>query len=240
MRIKIVLSAFLIFTTTSLFAQTINQNTGWFLFLNSTKFNDKWGMHFDLQLRSEDKWDGLRNLLVRPGVTYYINKNSNATLGYLFTQTYLPNDILVGAASLKNTLTEHRIWQQYIYSHQPWKGAALSHRFRLEQRFIERQTDDLFSQRLRYFFRLIQPLQKQEGAFTKGVFAALQNELFFNIQNKEKVNGSLFDQNRAYLAVGYRVSKGFDVEAGYLNQSINGASRNTVNNVAQLALYTRF
>ncbi|RZK55948.1 MAG: DUF2490 domain-containing protein [Pedobacter sp.] len=237
---KIFLAAFFCLLTSSLFAQTVNQSTGWFLFLNSTKFNDKWGMHFDLQLRSEDKWDGLRNLLVRPGVTYYINKNSNATLGYLFTQTYLPNDILVGAAPLKNTLTEHRIWQQYIYSHQPWKGATLSHRFRLEQRFIERQTDDLFSQRLRYFFRLVQPLQKQEATFTRGGFVALQDELFFNIQNKDDLNGSVFDQNRAYLAAGYRFSKKLDVELGYLNQAINGRTSNTINNVVQVAVYTRF
>lgn len=222
------------------YAQTINQNTGWFMFLNSTKFNDKWGMHFDLQVRTEDDWDQVKNLLVRPGITYYINKNSNATLGYLFTQTNLPSDILVGAAPLKNTLTEHRIWQQYIYNHQPWKGAALSHRFRLEQRFIERQTDDLFSQRFRYFFRLVQPLQKQEGAFTKGVFAAIQNETFFNIQNKEKLNGKVFDQNRAYLAMGYRFSKKADIELGYLNQAIKGSAQNTVNNAVQLAIYTRF
>jgi hypothetical protein len=72
------------------------------------------------------------------------------------------------------------------------------------------------------------------------MFAALQNELFFNVQNKKQLNGSLFDQNRAYLALGYRVSKSFDIEAGYLNQAIKGANANTVNNVAQLALYTRF
>lgn len=222
------------------YAQTINQNTGWFMFLNSTKFNDKWGMHFDLQVRTEDDWDQVKNLLVRPGITYYINKNSNATLGYLFTQTNLPSDILVGAAPLKNTLTEHRIWQQYIYNHQPWKGAALSHRFRLEQRFIERPTDHLFSQRFRYFFRLVQPLQKQEGAFTKGVFAAIQNETFFNIQNKEKLNGKVFDQNRAYLAMGYRFSKKADIELGYLNQAIKGSAQNTVNNAVQVAIYTRF
>lgn len=240
MRIKIILAVFLSFTTTSLLAQTINQNTGWFMFLNSTKFSDKWGMHFDLQLRTQNNWDGIRHLLIRPGVTYYINKNSNATLGYLYTPTFLQDDILVGGGTLKTTLIEHRIWQQYIYNHQPWKGATLSHRLRLEQRFIERQTDDLFSQRFRYFFRLVQPLQKQEGAFTKGVFAALQNELFFNLKNKEQLNGSLFDQNRAYLAVGYRFSKAFDVEAGYLNQTINGANNNIMNNVAQLALYTRF
>lgn len=240
MKIKIVLAALLSFIATSLFAQTINQNTGWLFLMNTTKFNDKWGMHFDLQLRSEDDWKNVRNLLVRPGVTYYINKNSNATLGYLFTQTYLPDLIILGIGNPKKALTEHRIWQQYIYNHQPWKGATLSHRFRLEQRFIERQTDDLFSQRLRYFVRLVQPLQKQEGAFSKGMFVALQNELFFNIQNKDQLNGSLFDQNRAYLAVGYRVSKSFDIEAGYMNQSINGADRNTMNNVAQVALYTRF
>lgn len=241
---KILLAAVLSIFTTLLHAQTINQNTGWFMFLNSTKFNDKWGMHFDLQVRSEDNWNRVRNILVRPGLTYYINKNSNATLGYLYTPTLLATKIsyidAAGNSFAKGSLTEHRIWQQYIYNHQPWKGAALSHRLRLEQRFIERQTDDLFSQRFRYFFRLIQPLQKQEGAFTKGVFAALQNELFLNIQNKDQLNGSLFDQNRAYLAVGYRVSKAFDVEAGYLNQTIKGASRNTMNNVAQLALYTRF
>jgi hypothetical protein len=233
---KIVLVAFMSVLTSLLHAQTINQNSGWFFLLNSTKFNDKWGLHFDLQVRSQDSWDGVRHLLVRPGLTYFINKNSNATVGYLYTPTYLP----AAGASPKITLTEHRIWQQYIYNHQPWKGASLGHRFRLEQRFIERQTDDLFSQRLRYFFRLVQPLQKQEGAFTKGVFAALQNELFFNLQNKDELNGSFFDQNRAYLAVGYRFSKAFDIEAGYLNQAVKGSSANTMNNIAQLALYTRF
>lgn len=241
---KIVLAAFLSVFASSLYAQTVNQNTGWFMFLNSTKFNDKWGLHFDLQVRSDNNWNRVRNVLVRPGLTYYINKNSNATLGYLYTPTILATKVNYidadGNSISKGSITEHRIWQQYIYNQQPWKGAALSHRLRLEQRFIERTTDDLFSQRFRYFFRLVQPLQKQEGAFTKGMFAALQNELFFNLQNKEQLNGSLFDQNRAYLAVGYRVSKSFDIEAGYLNQAIKGANANTVNNVAQLALYTRF
>ena len=72
------------------------------------------------------------------------------------------------------------------------------------------------------------------------MFVALQNEFFLNLQNKDELNGSTFDQNRAYLAVGYRFSKAFDVEAGYLNQAVKGASVNTMNNAVQLALYTRF
>ncbi len=237
---RLLILAFSLVFYTSARAQNVTQNSGWFMFLNSTKFNDKWGLHLDVQVRTHDSWDGVRNVLIRPGVTYYINQKSNATLGYLYTPTLLNNGKILGGLALKNTLTEHRIWQQYIYNHKPWANANLTHRFRLEQRFIERQNDELFLQRLRYFVRLVQPLQQQEGSFNKGVFAALQNELFFNLQNKHELNGSTFDQNRAYLAVGYRFAKALDIEVGYLNQAIKGASSNTTNNAVQLALYTRF
>lgn len=216
------------------FAQHVNQNSGWLLFLNSTKLNEKWGLHLDVQVRTADDWDGVRNVLFRPGATYYLNKNSNATVGYLFTNTFLKQD---GAAD--NTLTEHRIWEQYIFTHKI-KSVFSQHRFRLEQRFIETSGDDVFAQRLRYFFRFVLPLTTEKESFIEGPFVALQNELFFNIQNKAKLNGALFDQNRAYGAVGYRFSKRFDIEAGYLNQFINGRLANTTNNAIQLAFYTRF
>lgn len=216
------------------FSQHINQNTGWLFFLNSTKLSDKWGLHLDVQLRSKDNWDGVQNFLFRPGATYYINKNSNATVGYLLANTYVKAE---GAAS--NTLTEHRIWEQYIYTHKI-KPIYAQHRFRLEQRFIETAGGDIFAQRLRYFVRFVLPLTEAKSPFVEGPFVALQNELFFNLQNKDKLNGEVFDQNRAYGAAGYRFSKRFDVEAGYLNQFINGRIRNTTNNVIQLALYTRF
>jgi len=216
------------------FTQTLRQNSGWLMFLNSNRFNDKWGLHLDVQLRTADDWDGVRNFLFRPGAIYYINKNSNATLGYLLANTYVKQE---GPAD--NTLTEHRIWEQYIRTHKI-KSVYAQHRFRLEQRFIETAGDDVFSQRFRYFFRFVLPLVKAKEAFVKGPFVALQNESFFNVQNKGKLNGELFDQNRAYGAAGYRFSKKFDIEAGYLNQFINGAASNTTNNVVQLAFYTRF
>ena len=216
-------------------AQTQIQNSGWLFLMNSTKFNDKWGMHMDVQLRTNDDWDGLRNLLIRPGLTYYINENSDVTLGYLYTPTFLHLD---GIA--KSSITEHRIWQQYIYKHK-LAGVNVSHRFRLEQRFVERISgDNFFAQRARYFIRGIIPLQKSAGAFEKGVFVALQNELFLNVQAKGELNGHMFDQNRAYGAAGYRFSKKLDVELGYMNQSLRGSENNTSNNIVQLAVYTRF
>ncbi|SMC77827.1 DUF2490 domain-containing protein [Pedobacter africanus] len=222
------------FLTLNAFSQTRQQHSGWLFILNSTKFNDKWGAHLDVQLRSEDNWDGLRNFLFRPGVTYYIDKNSNATLGYLLANTYLSLDGLKD-----NTLTEHRIWEQYILTHKI-KTLNIQHRFRLEQRFMETNQADVFAQRLRYFFRFVLPIGQKQETFTKGPFVALQNELFFNVQNKSKLNNHFFDQNRAYGALGYRFSKSFDLEAGYMNQATKGTTNNTMNNIVQLAVYTRF
>ncbi|RZK83141.1 MAG: DUF2490 domain-containing protein [Pedobacter sp.] len=216
-------------------AQTIHQNSGWLFLMNITKFNDKWGMHFDLQIRTQNEWEGVRNLLVRPGITYYINKNSDVTLGYLLTPTFINAE-----GVLKNTLTEHRIWEQYIYKHKI-NAVNVSHRFRLEQRFIERNApEDLFSQRLRYFVRFIIPIKSGKESFEKGFFAALQNEVFLNVQHKNELNGSIFDQNRAYGATGYRFNKKIDLEAGYMNQSVKGLGQNTSNHIIQLAFYTRF
>lgn len=230
------LFSFLLFILNGkLSAQTQHQNTGWFMFLNNTKFNDKWGLQFDLQVRSVDDWSNVRNTLVRPAIQYFINDQNNVALGYLWQTT---QNRLNGNSN--NFLHEHRIFEQYIFNHR-LKSIYASHRFRVEQRFIGRANDDdVFSQRFRYFFRFIQPIKKTEAAFTNGVFVALQNEIFLNIQNKHQLNNSFFDQNRLYMASGYRFSKKIDLEVGYMNQAVKNISNHTNNNIIQLAVYTRF
>jgi len=219
----------------AIMAQTTTQNSGWLFLMSSHKFSEKWGSHLDVQFRSADEWGHLRNFMFRPGVTYFINDKNDLTLGYLLNTTHVKPD-----AADDYTLLEHRIWEQYIFKHKI-AGLSGSHRFRLEQRFIERYGDDqLFSQRFRYFFRFIVPLKKQTNAFEKGPFAAIQNEVFLNLQNKDELNTKVFDQNRAYGALGYRFHKKLDAELGYMNQLSKGAQRNTMNNILQLAIYSRF
>lgn len=217
---------------TTAYSATNQQQMGWSGWFNSHRLSEQWGYVSDIQLRSSDDWDEAQNLLLRPGITYFLDNRRNLTLGYAWIGTLNnPGDNLV----------EHRIWQQYIHS-QSWSRAAITHRVRLEQRFVERQnsSDRLFSQRLRYFLRSVVPLQDDQSNFTSGPFVALQNELFFNIQHDENVNGKLFDQNRLLLAVGYRLSRRYDVELGYLNQFVNGRVDDTMNHVVQFGLYSRF
>ncbi len=213
----------------------VKEQTGWFAMFGSARLSERFGLHLDAQLRTADRWEQTRNVLVRPGLTYFFTNRHQLTAGYAHITTFTN---LTGIPD--NTLTEHRIWQQYLYV-QPIGKTMLSHRFRLEQRFAESGAgNEIFSQRLRYFARAVIPIANTDSAsFKKGLFAAIQDEVFINVQNKDDLNGKLFDQNRLYLAGGYRISPKADIEAGYLNQYISGRNINTTNHVFQLALYLR-
>lgn len=214
-------------------AQNVQQQSGWGAFFHSQKLSNKTGLHLDAQFRSADDLAYVRNVLIRPGFTYFFDAKKNATLGYAFILTNL-------GSTINNDLIEHRIWQQFIIT-TPIGKIPLVNRFRLEQRFIETSTTDIFSQRIRYFARAVIPFQKQAtNKFSRGAFLALQNEIFLHIQNKDLLNNKLFDQNRTYLALGYRLNETMDLETGYLNQHIKGTVNTTTNHVLQLALYTRF
>ncbi len=69
---------------------------------------------------------------------------------------------------------------------------------------------------------------------------ALQNEVFVNIQHKERASNSFWDQNRSYVSFGYRFSKKVDAELGYQYIYSKNPDGNLRNNVFQLAVYTDF
>jgi hypothetical protein len=215
-----------------LFGQTKEQ-TAWLSFFNTTKINDHWGLQFDAQFKSADDVKYVRNFLFRSAIAYSFDKKNNVSLGHT---AYVTNSGPVPYISL----TEHRINEQYIHN-ESIKAITFTNRFRLEQRFIEKTpTTNVFSQRFRYFLKVMIPLAKQEANFKRGMFATVQDEIFLNVQNKGLVNGSLFDQNRAYVGIGHRFSSKFDIEVGYMSSFQKRSSIDLRNNVVQLAFFTRF
>ena len=220
-------------------AQT--QFSGWLASFNTFKTGKRTSIHADVQWRSSDEWKHTQTLLLRSGLNVHLDKHFTVTGGYAF----IHNHRMVG--DISGYAPEHRLWEQLLYNHKV-KILSISHRLRLEQRFMaktiiadeELKKDGvLYANRIRYFIRNVFPFQQQK-AFSKGLFAALQNEIFVNIGNKANVNGKWFDQNRLYLALGYRLNPSFDLETGYLNQYINGRNnRFTNNHVWQLAGYLR-
>ncbi len=195
----------------------------------------------DAQLRSSDQLEHVQTFLIRTGINYKLKNNLIATAGYAF----ISNRRVV--ENISGMPIENRLWEQLMVNHN-LGFLPVQQRFRLEQRFLPiselsgselKTTGTSFSNRFRYFTRALLPFSGEKN-FSKGVFGALQNEVFLNFGDKGPVNGKTFDQNRLYLAVGYRIKSNLDLETGYMNQYISGRNKAFANNhIWQLAVYLR-
>jgi len=217
------------------------QFSGWLAAFNTIKAGKKTSIHADVQWRSSDQLKHTQTLLIRPGLNVHLSQEWTVSTGYAFIYNRRNVNNVSGYAP------EHRIWEQLMYQHKI-NTVSVTHRLRLEQRFIAEtsvQNNELkvdgygYANRVRYFIRNIFPFQQQK-TFGRGMFAALQNEVFLNLGNSDATNGKFFDQNRFYLAIGYRLNASYDIEAGYLNQYTSGRNDAFTNNhVVQLAGYIR-
>ncbi|MEX8549042.1 MAG: DUF2490 domain-containing protein [Mucilaginibacter sp.] len=222
----------LLSVTTKTYSQTGTEYTGWLALFHKQKLSGNWGYMFDAQYRTDKQFSNTSTYFVRPGITYDVSKNQIAGAGYAFFGSYKDNE------SSRIYHAENRIWEQYQIDAKIGKS-TLSNRLRLEQRFINMEQGG-FSQRLRYYIRSQIPLVKTDTSFNKGVYLALQNEVFVNVQHKERANGNFLDENRSYVSFGYRFSKKIDAEFGYQFVYSKDRVGNLRNNVFQLAFYTNF
>ncbi len=105
------------------------------------------------------------------------------------------------------------MWQQFSYSFDPlgdWKTAS---RTRLEERSIEGKAD--IGYRLHQMLKFTRPLPLENTSLI------LSDELFLNANSTEWGAASGFDQNRAFIGLGYKLNKHNAFEIGYLNQFVN-------------------
>jgi hypothetical protein len=120
---------------------------------------------------------------------------------------------------------ERRLWQQVLHDQRAGR-VALQHRYRFEERWIERPQlpvggvavapDVAFGLRARYMLRATVPVGLATAAHAPYVVA--YDELFKSVGPHASTN--VVDQNRAYVGVGVRWSRALRGEAGYLNQRI--------------------
>lgn len=224
----IVIIFFLIDARNSL-AQT-TENKAWFFLSHTQEVSRKLNVLADVQVRSSNELKRVQTLLLRGALSYNLNNEHSVALGYVYK-----GDWEEELAKLKYGL-EHRIYQQYLYSHN-LKRTELTVRFRLEQRFVKEEDAFDFSQRLRSFLSFQIPVAANKD-FSKGLYTALQNEVFMNILHSENMNNHFLDQNRSYVSLGYRWNKKIDTEIGYYNWRQKERDGTTVSNVVQLMFTT--
>lgn len=223
----------------SLPAQTLH--SGWVAGFYTIDLTQKAGLIGDVQFRSGNEFSQMQTLLLRGGFQYKFSSRLAGSAGY----AYILHRRAISEVSGYGP--ENRLWEQLIVS-QKIGFVPLTHRFRLEQRFISKSYVEegslkndghVYSNRFRYFVRAIAPFSGEKN-FSRGIFGALQDEVMLQFGDKSGVNGKSFDQNRFYVALGYRFSRKFDLEAGYMNQYVEGRGSAFANNhILQLAGYFR-
>ena len=182
----------------------------WLVYFGNKQFNQKWNLHHEVQYRNYNFIGDLEQLLLRTGLGYTFSENKNNILlgyGYILSENYNQDN------SSKTSASEHRIFQQFI-TKQSINSLSLTHRYRFEQRFVE----DDFKMRFRYFLSLNYPLDKKDL-----LYLSAYNEIFLNTQS------SVFDRNRLYGGLGFKITSNLKFELGYMNQFFENSSRDQLN-----------
>lgn len=180
----------------------------WLIYIGSKQLNSKWNLHHEIQYRNYNTLGDLEQLLIRTGIGYNLGSRSNLLLGY----GYINSENFTGNANDQTTVEEHRIFQQLITKQNIGK-VSLQHRYRFEQRFIESD----FRTRFRYFLSMNVPFGSSK------YYLSAYNEIFLN------GDGNVFDRNRIYGGLGYKLSKGIKLELGYMSQVFETSSRDQIN-----------
>lgn len=184
----------------------------WLIYIGNKEINSKWNIHNEIQYRNYNTIGDLEQLLLRTGLGYNFNEKKNNILlgyGYILSENYINN------TEEKQPINEHRIFQQFT-SKQKIGIVKLNHRYRFEQRFVE--TD--FKMRFRYFLSVNIPFSQKEK---NKLYLSAYNEIFLNSKSE------IFDRNRLYGGIGYKINKKIRFEIGYMNQFFENTNRDQLN-----------
>jgi len=256
---KLLLATLLLSFTSAMIAQKsqsfVNQNA-WVNHTINWSISPKWSIYQEMQWRRNDYFNYPQQTLIRAGLSRDLGNGLSATAGYgyIYTSAY-------GKIPVKSAFTENRTWEQLQQknTHQRFEFTT---RLRLEQRWIEtpgsahinnatyEAHDMIYSNRARFMEKINISLNQKDKPFQNNcVYLSLMDECFASFGSNVTTN--IFDQNRAFVGIGYVVPKLGRLELGYLNQTINKGygsqvedgenriiNKREVNHTLSLALYT--
>lgn len=212
-------------------AQTQHDGGTWLLWLGQGDLSQidpdwkrvRWWL--DVQDRQRDEGASFDAFLFRPGLGWALTPQLTAFVGYA----------LIGSdPASRSSFFEHRAWQQLTWN-LPVEGFTLQSRTRLEERFVEDESET--GLRLREFVKATIPL---DGA--KSRFVSLYNELFVDLNDTDWGQRGGLRQNRAFVGLGWFLddARRYSLEVGYLNQWIDRPASDRVNHLLSLNLFMNF
>ena len=225
---RVVLAGLLLVATTAAGAQapaplrTVDDEpAAWLAFLGLHPLSARWRLQLEAQLRQTEGVRQPQQRLYRTALLRVLGPRLRVGGGYALVRTYPPDEFVADPVPF----TEHRAHQQLDLG-MAAGPVAIDHRYRLEQRFVERlgagadrarRVGWTYTNRARYLLRAT--LAPGGGAPTAGEpYLTAYDELFVGFGRN--VRNNVFDQNRAFVGVGYRWSPVLRAEVGYQNHYV--------------------
>lgn len=174
----------------------------WFAYYGDHAFGkSRWGVHLEGQVRRRDGIVQWQNLVLRPAVNYQANRFLMLSAGYAYVRSYPSNPFA--------PRNEHRIWEQAWLRYRTGR-IAWSSRYRFENRFLEQAGGQYrYENRFRAWQQATVPLSER-------FYVTGYDEVWFYVTPYQA--SSVFDQNRAYVALGFNIKPSWRFETAYMNQ----------------------
>jgi hypothetical protein len=212
MKIKFKLIIILLLALTSqVHAQSRDNYNMWFQYLMSARLTDKSTLTALSQYRSFDLAYDTRLFLVSAYIDYEVAHEVKPAAGFMF--------LVLDSYKSDNTKKERyekRPFQQVTLGGNIGR-TSVSHRFRVEERFISNPND--FIVRLRYLISLRIPFNS--AGEKEKLYGILKDEIRMNVVKEDP-----FDSNRLTAGIGVKVGKNSAIEVAFINQLETGSTSN--------------
>lgn len=214
------LNSMILLISFGLSAQTLEkkvekQTFSLFSFSSTFAISSRWSIISDVQERTFLKPSKQNQLSLRTQVNYILGHNWTAAGGTSYVLTR------AGDQSSSSTLVipEIRLNQDVNYK-QKFTNASVSHRYRMEERFIKKNINDTLRDGHKFVERLSYTLSFEYKLFdSRNKIRALTlkaaDGIFINA--KKHIAYTTFDQNRFYTGLNYQMYKNVTIEMGYIN-----------------------
>lgn len=182
-------------------------NQQWLQYYAQLNVSPKWRLLADAGLRRQDYLRHPAMVLARAGVQYHVDPDFSVAAGIAYFGLYR------GSALARD---ERRTWQEFSYQQQHGRF-YLQNRLRLEQRFFSERPAGAegFNYRARYRFSCQFPIN-HNALLARTLFLQAGDEFFVNFGRQVIYN--LFDHNRLFLGLGYKLNNSFQLVLNYVYQ----------------------
>lgn len=175
----------------------------WMMYFGQGRLSDDFSLHTEAQYRHHTVAPNIEQLLLRTGLRYHVAPTATLLMGYGFISSHEPDKGIGDPLT-----TEHRIYQELTLN-QSVGRINFEHRYRVEQRWVNGDYRNRFRYRLFANMPLNRPKLEADTWFL-----AVYDEVFI------APTGNVFDRNRIYGALGYKVDSAFNAQVGVLNQQV--------------------